>query len=676
MVGSWHRHGEPGSIAAGKGPKGPVRLPSLKLRVRYLALLLLASSPALVAPSCAPTAVQPFQAGAWLCPDTVARCSFEGLAFAGNTLATSPGSISFAVFDTSDPSNIVQLDELVSPIRFVPQAGFGNYVYGTLFQLRELGVADLTIPASPGAPQPSGHPTGLGFSSLSVDGNFLYAANRWNGLPDILEVYDLTVPAAPTKRGTINVPDLAPPGSSTGGEGILFARGSLVYVAMSVSSGVGSLFPSLAVVDVADPDRPALLGSVAATGLAQFFSLWDLHVVGDVALVLGSSELHTFDVSDPAAPQALSSVSLQGTGALRAVDADAGVAYVTTQTGLIRGVDISNPSQLKDLGTTSPTFPAGSVPIRRDLHNIDIRNGVAFLISRGDGIFALNLDRDGDGLGELADNCPGVFNSDQTDTDGDGLGDACDLCPLVANPNQLDRDRDGVGDACDNCPNRPNSDQVDTDDDGFGDTCDNCRTVASTTQDDFDRDGVGDVCDNCPSHINGSQIDLDGDTVGDTCDNCLGAANQAQRDTDLDGIGNYCDADLNNDLTVNFEDLALLNAALGNPDPLADLNGDGVVDQLDLTHAIGWLFQRPGPSAFANHTSADVQPYPLPCPYAPFGDQGPICSPYGDPGSYPYAGSYAYYGAARFMGETDRFYTVAAMLALVAVVVRRRREES
>jgi hypothetical protein len=56
--------------------------------------------------------------------------------------------------------------------------------------------------------------------------------------------------------------------------------------------------------------------------------------------------------------------------------------------------------------------------------------------------------------------------------DGDGIADVADNCPYVYNPDQEDTDHDYIGNACDNCPNKCNTDQKDTDGDGIGDTCD------------------------------------------------------------------------------------------------------------------------------------------------------------------------------------------------------------
>ena len=147
---------------------------------------------------------------------------------------------------------------------------------------------------------------------------------------------------------------------------------------------------------------------------------------------------------------------------------------------------------------------------------------------------SVNPDVDDDGVGNLDDNCPWVYNPEQLNTDGDLYGDVCDVCPYSAvndsdgdevcgdvdnclddyNPEQEDADYDEVGDICDNCPNDYNPGQENIDGDDFGDVCD---TWPLDPDNDIDGDGVCGTVDNCPLIYNPDQQDSDGDGIGDAC---------------------------------------------------------------------------------------------------------------------------------------------------------------
>ena len=231
------------------------------------------------------------------------------------------------------------------------------------------------------------------------------------------------------------------------------------------------------------------------------------------------------------------------------------------------------------------------------------------------GNIELPEDEDSDGIADLTDNCPSMFNPLQEDADDDGIGNECDT----------DADNDNIDNATDNCPSTSNTDQADYDTDGIGDVCDlfsdfdddtledsedNCPLVANSNQADIDGDGVGDVCDaenddrdadgyvnaddNCPDMPNEDQADIDGDGKGDACDNfadndadlienaldnCPQDANNNQEDTDLDGIGNVCDItprgpDGDSDSVPDMDDNCPVDANPAQIDSDADGQGD------------------------------------------------------------------------------------------------------
>ena len=125
---------------------------------------------------------------------------------------------------------------------------------------------------------------------------------------------------------------------------------------------------------------------------------------------------------------------------------------------------------------------------------------------------------------------------------------------------------------------------------------------------DSDGDGYGDaedpenVCsdDNCPEDYNPDQADGDLDGVGDICDNCVDDYNPGQEDSDGDGIGDACDficGDVNGDLVVNILDITYLISYLYKggpaPDPIesGDADGNDVINILDITYLISYLYK-------------------------------------------------------------------------------------
>ena len=142
------------------------------------------------------------------------------------------------------------------------------------------------------------------------------------------------------------------------------------------------------------------------------------------------------------------------------------------------------------------------------------------------------------------------------DTDGDGIGDVNDNCPDDDNPDQLDRDVDGLGDLCDPTPDPP-----DTDGDGVVDPLDRCE--GDDAVGDSDNDGwcadtdcddrnasvhprAQELCDGVDTDCDGDMPDDEEDWDDDGWSECEGDCNEGDRfinpgeEEQCDGVDNDC----------------------------------------------------------------------------------------------------------------------------------------
>lgn len=154
-------------------------------------------------------------------------------------------------------------------------------------------------------------------------------------------------------------------------------------------------------------------------------------------------------------------------------------------------------------------------------------------------------------------------------SDGRSLVDVtrADVCGATVRPEQPanstgaplpavhDSDADGVRDESDDCPYIADPGQVDQDGDGVGDLCDPKPCQASS--------GYGTPPDPIPTCPNARTAqatasptprplaDSDGDGVVDVSDNCPGIPNFDQRNQDGDRLGDACDTDMDGDGIVD-----------------------------------------------------------------------------------------------------------------------------
>ncbi len=285
-----------------------------------------------------------------------------------------------------------------------------------------------------------------------------------------------------------------------------------------------------------------------------------------------------------------------------------GLCYVENQYGKCPGTEQCNGGTLSCDGAS----PQPEICDGLD-NNCNGQYDEGFPDTNGDGIKdCLVSDKDGDGVLDVADNCPAVANTNQADFDLDGTGDACDLdddndlvadgedcaplnpevspkkaelcngmdddCDLLVDEGFVDTDYDKLADCFDT--DDDNDGKVDEIDcaplnpsahPGAPEVCDgfdnNCNEQVDEGFPDLDQDGIANCVD----------ADKDGDGVDDVEDNCPAKANEGQLDQDGDGVGDNCDSDLDGDAIPNGLD----NCPGTMNTTQTDTDGDGKGDKCD-----------------------------------------------------------------------------------------------
>ena len=193
------------------------------------------------------------------------------------------------------------------------------------------------------------------------------------------------------------------------------------------------------------------------------------------------------------------------------------------------------------------------------------------------------VDEDGDGIGE-GDNCPIMYNLDQSDYDEDGDGDACDG----------DDDNDGIVDALDECPTSDLEWESNSLNNHDSDGCED-----NTEDYDDDSDTIVDILDLCPRGLIGigydadqdgckdsEDTDDDNDGVNDGSDGCnpgiIGWSSGSITDHDGDGCLDATeDDDDDDDGIADARDTCPRGLTNWLSNSKTDVDGDGCNDQIE-----------------------------------------------------------------------------------------------
>jgi hypothetical protein len=263
-------------------------------------------------------------------------CALVFLALAGTPALAAVGATEIGHFDVPLFAGGLNVGDLYSqaphaPVLtgtslFVPLGAYGD------------GLVSFDL-ADPTKPRFLSQFTGIKSRQLAPSGNLLYSVDG-----ERLNVLDVTDPAAPVLRGTL---ELNGPGTA----GSVAAHGTLAFVT-GPGGFYGSGAPALFAVNVLSPDHPQVLGSVGPGGI-------DVLLSGNIAYVAALGDgLRLYDVSNPGAMTPLASIGTLGDAVKVRLAGTNAYVFNTAPAPSLTVVDVSDPVHPSVKGVVTVPFDA------------------------------------------------------------------------------------------------------------------------------------------------------------------------------------------------------------------------------------------------------------------------------------------------------------------------------
>jgi hypothetical protein len=265
-------------------------------------------------------------------------------------------------------------------------AGQYAYVVGKSF----LQIIDISQPATAHVVGTTSLSAGY-TSHVSVSGNFAYATNTSNGIL----VVDVSSPTNPHSVGSFipagvaaNAVAVGPHLYVTGSSGLQTVDVSNASSPLAMSSYhlpvtnatnvtvggtttyVTNSMQGLDIIDVSEPAAPTGLGTLSQTSQPSRITL-----DGNRVFEIANDGLHIVDVSSPTHPVDVGLASTSTTLAGAAVQGQ--TAFTVDSAGTFASIDVSNPGQARQLGTTTLPSPPHGIALNGSCTYIATESGLA-----------------------------------------------------------------------------------------------------------------------------------------------------------------------------------------------------------------------------------------------------------------------------------------------------------